>query len=46
MGINPKNNYIILLEKDYNCYTETQRNIIKQKIYEETKNDEYLKLDY
>ena len=46
MQINPKTNHIILIEKDYNCYTETQRNIIKQKIYEESNNKDYLKLDY
>ena len=35
-----------MIEKDYNCFTETQRSILKQKIFEETKSNEYLNIDY
>ena len=35
-----------MIEKDYNCYTEGQRAVLKQNIFEETKSHEYLNLDY
>ena len=35
-----------MLEKDYNCYTSSQRNAIKTQIYEQTKSQEYFELDY
>jgi hypothetical protein len=44
--VNNKTKHLVLIEKDYNCYTETQRSILKQRIYEETKSKEYLNLDF
>lgn len=46
MQVNPRTKHLFLIERDYNCYTETQRSIIKQKIFEETKSAEYLEVDF
>ena len=38
MQVNNKTKHLVMIEKDYNCYTETQRSILKQRIFEETKS--------
>lgn len=46
MQVNPRTGHLIVVERDYNCYTETQRSIIRQRIFEETKSEEYRQLDF
>ena len=46
LQVNPRTKHIFLIERDYNCYTETQRSILRQKIYEETKSEEYKTVDF
>jgi len=44
--VNPLTNHILVIEKDYNCYTESQREQAKQKMFEQTKSKECLDVDY
>jgi hypothetical protein len=36
----------VILEKEFKCFTEHQREIFKQQIYQKTQNEEYLGVDY
>ena len=36
MQVNPLTNHLVVIEKDYNCYSEKQRSALKEEIFEET----------
>ena len=44
--VNPSTNHLVLIEREYNCLTETQREILKQRIYDECKDEAYQSLNY
>ena len=44
--VNPATNHLVLIEREYNCLTETQREILKQRICEQYKDPSYQTLNY
>lgn len=44
--VNPLSKHLVILEKEFKCFTEHQREIFKQQIYQKTQNEEYLGVDY
>ena len=45
LAVNPLNKNLIVLERDYNCLSETQRNIQRKQVSEEHKSSDYLELE-
>lgn len=45
MHIHPETNYIVILEKDHNCYSHSERMKIKEDIYAKTGDETYLSID-
>ena len=43
--VHHETNYLVILEKDHNCYSQSMRDKIKAEIYESTKDEKYLELD-
>lgn len=46
MQVNPLTNHIVMIEKDYNCYTASQQNALKQQVFDQTSSQEYFDLDF
>lgn len=46
MLVTPYTNNLFVVEKDFNCTSETQRKLIQQRIYDQTKLQDYLMLDF
>lgn len=43
--VHPETNYLIMLEKDHNCYSTEDRSNIRESIYARTGDEEYLSAD-
>jgi splicing factor 3B subunit 3 len=43
--IHPESNNLVILEKDHNCMPSSEREKVKQRIYELTGDEEYLNMD-